>query len=274
MIAHKLEALALTLDNQLIVVQNEPNIITRCEKALLLLTPRLTEIRAQLETVDSADLSLLIHLYKNILPPVYAEYLYYGSLHNLESNKPLGSAVNDYYSKALVPIEAYLADNADFLKYYRSGKTHLDAEYFVGGTPVPGMFIELYSPFMLDPFCTTYSFQAAKGLAYEKLQNYITELTGPDTASGDTGQDLYWTHSKTDLIELVYALHSGGVFNKGTASIASIARFFEGVLNIQLGNTSMTFQEILRRKDSTAFLDRLKKKLEEHITNIDEKKFR
>lgn len=269
-----LEQMVFNLKNDLTVIEKEANTVTRCEKALLLFTPRLTEIRAQLETVDSADLSLSIHLYKDVLPPVYAEYLYYASLHNLESNKPIGVLVNDYYTKALDLIGNYLVDNADFLKYYRSGKTHLDTEYFVGGTPVPGMFIELYSPFMVDSFCTTYSFQAAKGLAYEKLQNLILEMIGEAAPANQPGQALYWTHSKTDLIELVYALHSGGVFNKGTASIAGIARFFEAALNIQLGNTSMTFQEILRRKESTAFLDRLKKKLEEHITNIDEKNLR
>jgi hypothetical protein len=98
------------------------------------------------------------------------------------------------------------------------------------------------------------------------LQGGVVTVEGPVS--------IHWTLSKTDLIELIYALHSGGAFNKGTASIAQITRFFEQVLQIQLGNTSMTFQEILRRKDSTAFLDRLKIKLDDHITNIDEKKFR
>jgi hypothetical protein len=96
-----------------------------------------------------------------------------------------------------------------------------------------------------------------------------TQLPGPADAP-----PINWTLSKTDLIELIYALHSGGAFNKGTASIAQITRFFESVLHIQLGNTSMTFQEILRRKDSTAFLERLKEKLEEHIEKIDERNIR
>lgn len=105
-------------------------------------------------------------------------------------------------------------------------------------------------------------------LNLEKLVN--DKLTQPDPL-GNEAPTLNWTLSKTDLIELVYALHSGGAFNKGTATIADIARFFEQVLHIQLGNTSMTFQEILRRKDSTAFLERLKEKLNEHITNIEER---
>lgn len=107
-----------------------------------------------------------------------------------------------------------------------------------------------------------------KVISLEKLVN--DKLVQPEPLAQEI-PTLNWTLSKTDLIELVYALHSGGAFNKGTATIADIARFFEQVLHIQLGNTSMTFQEILRRKDSTAFLERLKEKLNEHITNIEER---
>lgn len=85
---------------------------------------------------------------------------------------------------------------------------------------------------------------------------------------------LNWTLSKTDLIELIYALHSSGAFNRGAATITQISRFFESSLHIQLGNTSVTFQEILRRKDSTAFLQKLKEKLDEHIDKIEDKNFR
>lgn len=107
-----------------------------------------------------------------------------------------------------------------------------------------------------------------------RLEEQINEyLNQPTVTAGETPA-LNWTLSKTDLIELIYALHSGGAFNKGTATIAQIVRFFESTLQIQLGNTSMTFQEILRRKDSTAFLERLKEKLEEHIERIDERNLR
>lgn len=106
-----------------------------------------------------------------------------------------------------------------------------------------------------------------------QLEELINEfLTRASTTQGEA-PSINWTLSKTDLIELIYALHSSGAFNKGTASIAQIVRFFESALHIQLGNTSMTFQEILRRKDSTAFLERLKQKLEEHIDNIDGRRF-
>jgi hypothetical protein len=103
------------------------------------------------------------------------------------------------------------------------------------------------------------------------LETLIAEFISHPLPETGEPPSVNWTLSKTDLIELIYALHSGGAFNKGTASIAQISRFFESVLHIQLGNTSMTFQEILRRKDSTAFLERLKEKLEEHIEKIDEK---
>ena len=101
------------------------------------------------------------------------------------------------------------------------------------------------------------------------IEARLIEFSALRNSNMESFPSMNWTLSKTDLIELIYALHSGGAFNKGACSIAEIARFFEHILNIQLGNTSMTFQEILRRKDSTAFLDRLKKKLEEHIDAIE-----
>ncbi|HEX7691386.1 MAG TPA: RteC domain-containing protein [Sediminibacterium sp.] len=85
---------------------------------------------------------------------------------------------------------------------------------------------------------------------------------------------IQWTLSKTDLIELIYALHNSSAFNKGKVTIAHIVRAFEQCFHIRLGNTSMTFQEILRRKSSTVFLDRLKDNLELHIERIDEKHFK
>ena len=87
-------------------------------------------------------------------------------------------------------------------------------------------------------------------------------------------QSLQWTASKTSLIELIYALYAAGVFNKGKSTIKDITVFFENVLAIQLGNTSLRFQEILRRKESTAFLTELKHKLELYIERIDEKNLR
>ncbi len=84
--------------------------------------------------------------------------------------------------------------------------------------------------------------------------------------------DLYWTASKTDLIELIYGLYSSKTFNHGKITIKAITHFFESALGMKLGNTSLRFQEILRRKESHAFLDQIRESLDVYITRIDESK--
>lgn len=83
--------------------------------------------------------------------------------------------------------------------------------------------------------------------------------------------ELNWTASKTDLIELIYGLYANKTFNHGKITIKAITLFFESVLNVKLGNTSLRFQEILRRKDSVAFLDQIRTSLETYISRIDER---
>ncbi|MES2006379.1 MAG: RteC domain-containing protein [Bacteroidota bacterium] len=83
--------------------------------------------------------------------------------------------------------------------------------------------------------------------------------------------EINWTASKTDLIELIYGLYANRAFNNGKTSIRAITLFFESALDMKLGNTSLRFQEILRRKDSLAFLDQVRESLESYISRIDER---
>jgi len=41
---------------------------------------------------------------------------------------------------------------------------------------------------------------------------------------------LNWTGSKVALIELLYALHSEGVFNNGAADLKDLVEYFENIL--------------------------------------------
>jgi len=82
---------------------------------------------------------------------------------------------------------------------------------------------------------------------------------------------LFWTGSKTDLIELIYALHNCGAINSGTADIKEMALVFEQMFNIDLGNYYHTFIEIRARKNSkTKFLDRLIDVLTKRFEESDE----
>ncbi len=113
------------------------------------------------------------------------------------------------------------------------------------------------------------------GIAYQRLQKELTLLIiSVSDSSVISLRSLRWTLSKTDLTELIYALYAAQAFNKGKATIKDITRFFEESLQISLGNTSVTFQEILRRKDSIVFLDSLHDRFENYIDQVEQKNIR
>jgi hypothetical protein len=67
-----------------------------------------------------------------------------------------------------------------------------------------------------------------------------------------------WTGSKVALIELMYALHTEGVFNNGAADLKDIAEYFEHIFEIDLGQYRRAFLEIRARKsDKTKFITAL-----------------
>ena len=79
---------------------------------------------------------------------------------------------------------------------------------------------------------------------------------------------LKWTASKTALTELIYALYAQGVFDKGNADIKAIAKVFEQMFDIDLGDFYHTFMELKARKiNRTKFLDSLRDAL---IRKMDE----
>jgi len=84
----------------------------------------------------------------------------------------------------------------------------------------------------------------------------------------DTRNGLDWSASKTDLIELIYALHTRNVFGKNR-DLKEVVVFFENVFNCELGQYSRTFLELrLRKKGQTKFLDDLRSGLIAKIESL------
>lgn len=82
--------------------------------------------------------------------------------------------------------------------------------------------------------------------------------------------EIKWTGSKVGLVELIYALHTEGVFNNGKAQLKDITAFFESSCGVTLVNVPNQFQEIRGRKNEpTRFLDSMKEKLVQRIVDAD-----
>lgn len=123
------------------------------------------------------------------------------------------------------------------------------------------------SQFIVDPeFTTGYDHLKAKFVAAELLSKHYKRLLLKLSNKEPTvvselilNKNRTWNGSKTDLVELIYALQAAGVLNKGQVEISKIIQFMEIIFNTNLGNAYKTFAEIkAREKDRTKFLDTLK----------------
>ena len=82
---------------------------------------------------------------------------------------------------------------------------------------------------------------------------------------------MIWTGSKVSLTELLYALHSEGVFNNGAVDLKNIAEYFEDIFDIDLGQYRRTFLEIrVRKSERTKFINSLKENLTKRMDNSDD----
>lgn len=211
-----------------------------------------------------------IHFFKNIKPQIFSKLIYFVKLFNIESKRPRSSNKSQakYLNSHIDKLQVYFNDNLEFYHYYRRGATFLDEQYFLRGKTDIRLHPETFHFFTDKQFSTSHDSTVATILAYDMLIIHLKTETDKleknnrmetESPSFQKQSKLFWTGSKTDLIELIYALHSSGAINNGTADIKEMATACEQIFNIDLGNFYHTFIELRSRKsNNTKFLDNLK----------------
>jgi hypothetical protein len=121
----------------------------------------------------------------------------------------------------------------------------------------------------------------AKIMAYDLLINFFNQelmalglATRLENRPKKTCTDLSlkWTATKTDLIELIYALQASGAIKDGRAGIKEMATACEQMFDLELGNYYKTYVEIRARKYNRAsFMTTLKSTLEKKMNQDDER---
>lgn len=83
---------------------------------------------------------------------------------------------------------------------------------------------------------------------------------------------LNWTGSKVELVELIYALHQQKLFNSGNTDIKEIANYVGKMFNIEIEeNIYRSYSDIKNRKSNrTKFLSGLAESLHEKILTEDQ----
>ena len=225
-----------------------------------------------------------IHFFKHVKPRFFSKLIYYAKLFNIESKRPRGSVKSQikYLNNEIKRLQSYFNENREFYHYYRRGSTTLDMLYFLRrNSDLKSATISLQF-FFDEQFSTCQDSTVSTILAFDMLIDYLRaeierlettfkKRTNPNPNTIVMNKPtLSWTGSKTELIELIYALQSSGVINGGTADLKELSSMFEQVFNIDLGNYYHRFVEIRARKgDKTKFLNRLVEVLNNRIEDSD-----
>tara|TARA_R110002050_G_scaffold192501_1_gene327440 strand:+ start:111 stop:956 length:846 start_codon:yes stop_codon:yes gene_type:complete len=270
----KIKNIVKQLDYNLDFLEKETEgAIERAEEGIRITKKVLEQIRSIFLKTKDISKQDEIYFFKNSKPHVFSKLIYYVKLFSIESKRPRSSNKSQikYFNNHIDKLQNYFNDNLEFYHYFRRGAKFLDEEYFLRGKADLRLFPDSLSFFTDERFSSSHDTTVATILAYDMLivhlKTEIDKLENNNTMEANYNvfknqTKLFWTGNKTDLIELIYALHSSGAINSGTADIKELASVCEQMFNIELGDYYRTFLEIKSRKiNQTKFIDKIRESL-------------
>ena len=86
-----------------------------------------------------------IEFFKTIKPRLYCRLIYYRKVYNIEMNRPVGiESQYAYLHDEIKAIDRYNDKHSDFVRYYRSGMTHLDSLYYLRNRTDAALYLESF----------------------------------------------------------------------------------------------------------------------------------
>lgn len=251
------------------LAKERENKLIQFESAFHLVDCALEKVKSYLGNYEFKSEEEEINFFKNHMTEFLKESVFYSELFNMESIKPPGpkKEIKRFYERELASIRDFLQSHQNLYNYLLLKKVNQDTVFFLRSSQVPVYKPSLFWHTLDTRFCTVYTLYFARIKGSLAFSDYIHEqLNLLNGSEGLTAQvkkyPLVWTGKKVDMVELVYALKAGGVFNHGRADIKEIATVLELLFNSSLKDIYRTYQEIsLRKKSRTAFLDYLSERL-------------
>ncbi len=237
----------------------------------------LVDLKKQILTKGFSNEDEEIYFFRNIKPQILGKLIFYNKVYNIETACPVnnGKMYFNYFSVHLKLLKQEYAEHictSDFYRYYRSGRTDKDSEYFRLGKINYYDSLSSYVFEIDSQFSTYYDYKVARIISNELLYNYLLTKISPDEnpdtilQKPENAKDIFWTESKNALIELIYALYASGAISHGKIGIRKISVIFQILFHIPLGDLHHAFHRMKTRAGSrTVFLDQLKISLEEYM---------
>lgn len=254
--------------------------IKKCEQAITIILKSINELKKLTAKNNFKSKSEEIMFFKEIKPLFASKFIYFNRVYKIEMKKPNGGnrILKKYYNNELLKLKAFFDNELEFYQYFRSGSTYLDYKYFLRGEFDIKLALDSYYFESDMSFATSHDFKVATILANDLIELYIENQLimlenkeNTEKSQRKPNVKMTWTGSKVALVELMYALHTEGVFNNGAADLKEIAEYFEHIFDIDLGQYRRAFLEIRARKsDKTKFLTTLNEGLLKRMENSDD----
>lgn len=252
-------------------------VIEESRKMTSFLSNLLTELREQIRQTGFTDPSEEIDFFRNIKPHLLGKLIYYNKVYRIETSCPVksGKLYYKYFGAELEGLKQEYKEhicNSEFYRYYKSGRTDFDHWYFqLGNIDYIGGLNSFV--FEVDPlFSTYYDNKVSRIIANDLLYNYLLIRINPDGITespilpDSDSRDIYWTDSKSALVELIYAIYASRAISNGRIGISKLSLVFQILFQVQLGDLHHTFHRMKERAGSrTLFIDHLKESLEQYM---------
>jgi hypothetical protein len=265
------DAIVRILEQEEKISLQSSNIIEDSYRMTSFLREMLSQIKQHILSKGFATKTDEIEFFRKIKPQILGKLIYYNKVYRIEISCPVaeGKCRQKYYSAELHCLKREYREqitNSDFFRYYRSGRTDLDREFFELGKINFNSGLNSYV-FELDPaFSTYYDYEVSSIIASELMYSYLMSKIKPDFVEVPEDKDFYWSDTKNALIELVYALYAANSISGGRVGIRKITAVLQVLFRVKLGDIHHAYHRMKVRSGSrTSFIDRLKISLEEYM---------
>jgi hypothetical protein len=249
---------------------SEPDINNRANKAAKLIKNTLENFRTKIRKEGFRSTEDEIHFFKYVKPKISSYLIFYSVLAEIETCK---ITLNDEELKLFIDkkerkFRHVMRENIDFVKYYNAGLCHLDNIYFVREANVLSMSKNSTHQLADPEFNASHDMVAANIMAFELFKKHVAQKPDLQANYGPPVPKLKWTASKSDFIELVYALQATTAINYGENEIKEIFSALQSVFHVHIDDPYRIFIDLANRK--TAPLKFIPKLEEGFLRKVDE----
>jgi hypothetical protein len=254
------------------------NILLIAQSAITIIRDSMDFLKIYCEDHGFIDQASEITFFKVVKPQFHAQLILWLTIYEIELNRPVGSRKKHikYLNKKMTFLEEFFSRHRDFFQYYRGGETDRDKIYFLRNATNPFTNMDPNSININKRLTCLYDSLVATILGNTLIEKYlkweISKLKQEESRSTKQAPSskLHWTASKTGLVELIYSLQCGGVFNNGKAQVQEIADEFQEHFDIKLINYYHMFNELRsRKKNRTSFMQTLQDKLAAKMDDLE-----